>query len=137
VAETLATLIKLAERKVEAAQQELAAAARLLELNKMAEAKWLAALEAGHAAALGDSTGLGLAQDALFGRRAAAELARLAEMAAVIGHQMAEIRARLAGHFAEQKRFEVLLAQQRMKEKKKHFKKVQAALDESAQHKVR
>ncbi|HEX2859813.1 MAG TPA: hypothetical protein VHP58_06430 [Alphaproteobacteria bacterium] len=138
MADTLATLIKLAAQKVEKVQQELATVQRQLDEVTFTQNRWrndVARADAMAMESVQKNESEGLHQAAMFSRRADNELMVLAKIETLLREKIDEIMQRLNAHFAEQKRYEILQEQKQLAEHKKLAKKHQAELDEASSRK--
>lgn len=130
MSKTLPVLIKLAERKVELIQQGLAKTHAALVAVKADMQECDRAARAAFMDAVGDDDVLTLQAASAFQERMRRQLAELTAMLADLERVETEQKARLQAAFAEQKRYEILLEQQKAKARKEHAKKVQNALDD-------
>lgn len=133
MSKTLPVLIKVAERRVETIQQALAhtraaIAAVHADMDNCERAAKDAFMDA-----VGEDDVLALQAASAFQERMRRQLLELKAMLADLESVQDQQRAQLQEAFAEQKRYEILLEQQRIKAKKEHDKKVQNALDDMAQ----
>lgn len=132
MAETLATLVKVTEHKVEETQKALAFAEKaiihvdkeMLDLRRQ--------VDAGQAGVVADSSPQGYRMAGLFMERVKRETERLKQKRAALVEEMERVRTVLAAQYAEQKRYETLLERERLKVKKRRESKQQAALDDTA-----
>jgi hypothetical protein len=130
--QTLVTLAKLAGRKIETAQQALAKTQHsLAQVRHEITLQQQQAEEAFHHAAADDNL-LELQAATAFQERIRRQLAQLAEIEAALVQQETQQRQQLQQHFAEQKRYELLHAQQQRAAAQKRAKKAQSELDETA-----
>jgi len=132
MADTLATLVRLSKHKVERAQEALAEAEAVrLDLVRRLEEVQLARREALASVVVADD-----AASRLDAGRYDARLKHTAEKLVgeiALCEQEIEVRREaLRGLFAEQKRYEVLLEQERLKVAKRRAGKQQGVLDEVA-----
>jgi flagellar export protein FliJ len=137
MADSLATLIKLAAHKVEGKQQQLAQ----VEQGILAIFDQQQALDRqikdGFAAATNDGSNPMLFEQAEnFARRAKSDKERLALEEQALTMVRDQMLAELRALFAEQKRYEILHENQQRKDKKRKDKKQQDQLDEVANMRV-
>lgn len=133
MSKTLPVLIKVAERKVETIQQALAHTRNALEAVHRDMAACERAAKDAFLSAVGDDDVLALQAASAFQERMRREVLELKAMLADLERVEALQKKELQEAFAEQKRYEILLEQQKIKAKKEHAKKVQNALDDMAQ----
>ena len=129
---TLQTLQKVASRKVEKKQKEIAELEKLIMQMKDRQFYLNGAIVSEHKAAadVGDPTLFSSA--GMFQEKAQVELRDLAEAMEDANKIMSEKREKLRELYAEQKRYEILHEKQLLKEKKEREKKQQAMLDDMA-----
>lgn len=132
MAETLATLVKVTEHKVEETQKALAFAEKAIAHVDSEVAELRRQVDAGQAGVVADSSPQGYRMAGLFLERVKRETERLKQKRAALVEEMERVRMILASHYAEQKRYETLLERERLKAKKRREGKLQAALDDTA-----
>lgn len=132
MAETLEVLIKVAERKVEKAQQELAQTRGVIaHTEREIEAREREAVVA-FATSIGEDDVVAMQAAAAFQERMRREVASLRAMKAQMEVLATEQEGVLRGFFAEQKRYELLWERKKQARRKEREKKAQHALDEVA-----
>lgn len=132
MAETLATLVKLSEHKIEDVQKNV----RVVRDNiANVEQKRLALLEAvargGEMAAAANDVTM-LTQAAAFAQSARKQEEALVAKRRELEEELEALMERLRAEFATQKRYETLLQRERLRAKKRREAKQQAQLDEVA-----
>jgi flagellar export protein FliJ len=132
MAETLAVLIHLAERKVEGLQKALAQTRATIAAGRARMAQLEEEGRIAFAEALADDTVQGLQHALTFQERVRREIAVLMEAEAMLRTQETEQRNALQVAFGEQKRYEILLDEKHRKRRAALAKKQQDALDEVA-----
>ena len=127
---TLETLTRLAEKKVEEQQKEIAALQRVIDDMKARKRHLLSSIDAGYATANVSSDIEVIQMSGNFHKRAKAELLDIAEAMTDAERIMAEKRNVLQTLFAEQKRYEILHKRRTEEGRKAALKKEQKNMDE-------
>lgn len=132
MAETLAVLIQLAERRVDDVQRALGMIrGHLREIaDQMVRLEQEAAVA--FVTAIAEDDVMALQASGAFQERVRREVTRLKELEAQLQGQEREKQRELQACFTEQKRFELLLEKQKLAARKERAKKMQNALDEVA-----
>lgn len=132
MAETLEVLIKVAERKVEKAQQELAATRAIMVRTEEEIVKMEQEAAVAFVTAIAEDEVMAMQAASAFQERMRREVAlrqvALRQMAELIAEQEAALRE----VYADQKRYELLWDKKKLERKKEREKKAQNALDEVA-----
>lgn len=132
MAATLEVLIKVAGRKVDKAQQELAQTRAVIaqmgaEMVRLEEEAAVAFVTA-----IGEDDVMAMQAAGAFQERMRREVARLQEAQAQLEGLATEQEGVLRGFYAEQKRYELLWERKKAAQRKAREKKAQHALDEVA-----
>lgn len=131
--QTLAVLIKLAERKVEEAEAALSRIRSVIQATMVSmEECTRRANEAFLQSVGGEDLSMMMAAQA-FQLRMDQEKARFAEVLKLAEVEEGKLREKLHKVFAEQKRYEMLMEKHKRAVAKKHAKKVQEQLDDISQ----
>lgn len=131
---TLPTLIKLAERQVEAAQRALAATRQAIAAVQAHMARLHEEEVAAFVQGMGEDTVKGLQAASAFQERVRQTTARLKVEEETLHAQAAAHQQTLQAAYGAQKRYELLHAKALEKEKQARARKAQQALDEAASH---
>lgn len=134
MADTLATLIRLAERQVEAAQRALNATRQKRADIRAAIVKLHEEEVAAFVQGMADDTVQGLQAASAFQERVRRETARLEEADTALATQEQTDQKTLQTAYGQQKRYELLHARTLQRAKAEAAKKAQHALDEAASH---
>lgn len=133
MAETLAVLIKLAARKVEEVEQELARTRRAIESTDISMEEKEKEKQEAFLKAVGEDDLITMQATTAYQERLRREIEQLKEVKRALEDRMEELRGLLKERFIEQKRYELLQERQKIAAKKKHAKKVQDNLDDLGQ----
>ena len=127
---TLETLTKVAAKKVEEKQKEIADLQKVIDQMLARKAHLQSSIQAEYKVAetSGDANMFQMAGH--YHQRAKAELVDIDEAMANAQKIMGEKRAQLQNLFAEQKRYEILLERRKAEAHKERLKKDQAVMDE-------
>lgn len=132
MAETLATLVKVAQHKVEDTQKALAFAEKAIAHVDAQVVELRRQVDDGQAGVVAESSPQSFKVAGAFMARVKAETERLKAKRAELVAEMEKVRQLLAAQYAEQKRYETLLERERLKTKKRRERKQQDALDDTA-----
>jgi len=135
VSETLEVLIKLAERKVEAAQLQLNRTRGRIRFVQDEQVRLEREAAVAFVQAVAEDDVLALQLAGAFQERMRKEVFKLKEEEAALHVREGEEQVALQKCFAEQKRFELLLEKQKLAKKKERAKKAQNQLDDIGQRK--
>ncbi len=132
MAETLEVLIKVAERKVEAAQQALAKTREAIDAcrNRTKELEQEAAVA--FVTAVAEDDVLSIQAAGAFQERVRREIAEIRQMEATLLENEKVQQAQLQQLFAGQKTYELLWEKKKLERRKERLKKAQNQLDEVA-----
>ena len=132
MAETLEVLIKVAERKVEAAQSALAKTREAIAACRTREKELEQEAAIAFVTAVAEDDVLSIQAAGAFQERVRREIAELREMETVLVEQEGVQRKQLQELFAGQKTYELLWDKQKLERRKERLKKAQNQLDEVA-----
>jgi len=132
MAKTLAVLIKLAGRKVELAQRQLARTQQEIQAAGAAMRRLEEDAAVAFVQAVAEDDVLSLQAAGAVQEKARRGIAALKEEEAALRQREGEEKARLQAHYAEQKRYEILQERQAAAARKAQAKKAQGALDDVA-----
>lgn len=132
MSKTLDVLIKVAERKVEEMQQNLAKTRDALMQLAQGIVKLEQDAKAAFMQAVGEDDILALQVAGAFQERVRREIVALRELEAGLQAQEVQQQSELQTLYAQQKTYELLLEKQKLELKKKRAKKAQDNLDEVA-----
>lgn len=132
MSETLEVLIKLAERKVEAAQRELAQMREAIALTRERMQQREEDAAVAFVTAVAEDDVLSIQAAGAFQERIRREIATLREVEAKLLEEEEAQKALLQELYAGQKKYELLLEKQKLAARKERMKKAQNALDEVA-----
>jgi flagellar export protein FliJ len=126
----LPTLIKLAVREVEAAQQALADNHAAQNTERTTITHWQQEAAAAFASAVAEESVQEMQAAGLFQGRAQSEIARAEDRLANLKQAEQALRSTLQTAYAKQQRYEILQTQQQQAAKRTAARKAQAALDD-------
>ena len=132
MSETLEVLIKLAERKVEAAQRELAQMREAIALTRERMKQLEQDAAVAFVTAVAEDDVLSIQAAGAFQERIRREINALREIEAKLMEEEEAQKALLQELYAGQKKYELLLEKQKLALRKERMKKAQNALDEVA-----
>lgn len=127
---TLETLTRLAEKKVEEQQKDIAALRRVIEDMNTRKRHLISSIDAEYSAANVSNDMEVIQMSGNYHRRAEAELLDIKEAMIDAEKIMAEKRSALQKLFAEQKRYEILHTRRLEERHKEQLKAEQSAMDE-------
>ncbi len=132
MAETLEVLIKVAERKVEAAQQALAKTREAITACRSREKELEQEAAIAFVTAVAEDDVLSIQAAGAFQERVRREIAELQQMETVLLENEAIQQKHLQELFAQQKTYELLWEKKKLERRKERMKKAQNQLDEVA-----
>ena len=132
MSETLEVLIKLAERKVEAAQRELAQMREAITLTRERMKQLEEDAAVAFVTAVAEDDVLSIQAAGAFQERIRREVTALRQIEAKLLEEEEAQKALLHELYAGQKKYELLLEKQKLALRKERMKKAQNALDEVA-----
>lgn len=132
MSKTLDVLIKVAERKVEEMQRQLADTRRSLIANAEEQVRLEREAAVAFVQAVAEDDVMALQAAGAFQERMRREVFKLRELEAALKVKESEQQRALQELFAGQKKYELLLERQKIEAKKVRAKKVQNQLDEVA-----
>ena len=132
MAETLAVLIKVAERKVETVQAALAKTREALSACRQRVKELEQEAAVAFETAVAEDDVLSIQAAGAFQERVRREIAEVREMEAVLLENEAVQQKQLQELYAQQKTYELLWEKQQVAKRKERLKKAQTTLDEVA-----